>query len=393
MKKTNTEKRTRTTRVKADLSESGTGFDRRGERAGIVGIGVNLMLAGCKLALGMISGSVSVMADAANNLSDCGGSVLTILGFRLSSRPADKEHPFGHARYEYITGLMLSFLILMLGFSFLKESVLRIFGENTTHFTALTLTLLGLSVAAKLGLGLFYRHMGAILRSQTLRASAVDSFTDAILTSVVLLGGLLRATTGIEADGYVGTAVAVVILIAGGKLVREATGLLLGKAPDKEVVDRLNARILSRPEVLGMHDLMVHSYGESRIFATAHVEIDARTDLLTAHTVADEIEQEVLAESGIHLVIHVDPVVNDDERLIRLRADVGELLRGISPKLGYHDLHLHKEEDGVKLFFDLTVPVDFVLPDEELLTLICREIEEKYPDIAPCIRVDRDFGE
>ncbi|MGM9636468.1 MAG: cation diffusion facilitator family transporter [Eubacteriales bacterium] len=379
--------------MKADLSEAGAGFDRRGERAGIVGIAVNLMLAGCKLVLGMLSGSVSVMADAANNLSDCGGSVLTILGFRLSARPADKEHPFGHARYEYITGLMLSFLILLLGFSFLKESVLRIFGTDETCFTAITLILLGLSVAAKLGLGWFYRHMAGILRSQTLRASSVDSFTDAILTSVVLLGGLLRAVTGIEADGYVGLVVAVVILIAGGKLVREATGLLLGKAPDKEMVDSLDALILSHPEVLGMHDLMVHSYGESRIFATAHVEIDARTDLMTAHTVADCIEQEVLAKLGIHLVVHVDPMVNDDERLTRLRANVAEILRGISPKLGYHDLHLHKDEESVKLFFDLTVPVDFILPDEELLSLLCREIEDKYPDILPCIRVDRDFGE
>lgn len=377
--------------MKADLSVAGVGFDRRGERAGIVGIAVNLMLAGCKLVLGMLSGSVSVMADATNNLSDCGGSILTILGFRLSARPADKEHPFGHARYEYITGLMLSFLILLLGFSFLKESVLRIFGADETYFSAVTLILLGLSVAAKLGLGLFYRHMAPILRSQTMRANAVDSFTDAILTSVVLLGGLLRAVTGIEVDGYVGLVVAVVILIAGGKLVREATGLLLGKAPDKEVVDRLNARILSHSEVLGMHDLMVHSYGEGRVFATAHVEIDARTDLLTAHTVADQIEQEVLAESGIHLVIHVDPMVIDNEKLTCLRVDVAKILLGISPKLGYHDLHTYEDEDGVKLFFDLTVPVDFVLPDDELLSLLCREIEEKYPEICPCIRVDRDF--
>lgn len=391
MKKT--KKSTRTNNMKNDLSpDIGSGYDRRGERAGIVGITVNLMLAGCKLALGLISGSVSVMADAANNLSDCGGSVLTILGFRLSARPADKEHPFGHARYEYITGLMLSFLILMLGFTFLKESVQRIFGADETAFSAITLILLGLSVAAKLGLGLFYRHTAGILRSQTLRASAVDSFTDAILTSVVLLGGLLRATTGIEADGYVGLVVAGVILFAGGKLVREATGLLLGQAPDKSVVDRLDARIMGHPEVLGMHDLMVHSYGENRIFATAHVEIDARTDLLTAHTVADQIEQEVLAESGIHLVIHVDPVVNDDERITRLREDVKEILSGISPKLGYHDLRTHKNGNEIRLSFDLTVPVDFVLPDEELLSLLRREISEKYPEMISCIRVDRDFG-
>lgn len=363
------------------------GSPDRGERAGLVGIGVNLLLALCKFVLGFLSGSVSVTADAANNLTDCGSCLLAILGFRLSARPADREHPFGHARYEYISALMIAIFTLLLGFSFLKESLQRIFTPLPTDYSPVVLILLAVTVAAKLLLGGYYRRVGKAMHSQTLRASAADSFSDAILTSVVLTGALIRRIASVEVDGYAGVIVAGVILFAGWKTIRETTGLLLGRAPDPGTVEQLRSLILAQDKVLGMHDLIVHSYGENRVFATAHAEIDARTDLLTAHSIADRIEEDVFSQTGIRMVIHVDPMVVDDPEQILLRKDVEKILRGISPELGYHDFRL----DGKRCQLDLVVPEHFVLPDSELLSLVKREIGCLRPEIEPLIRLDRDF--
>ncbi len=364
--------------------------ERRGQLAGTVGVGVNLLLAAGKLILGLLSGSVSVMADAANNLTDCGSCLLTLLGFRLAARPADREHPFGHARYEYVSGLLIAVLTLLLGFSFLRESVGRIIDPPQTHYTALILILLGISAVAKLGLAAFYRRMGRSINSQSLRASAVDSISDAVLTAVVLIGGTVRQASGVEVDGWIGIAVALVILYAGGKTVREATGLLVGSAPDPAVVTKLQALLSDRESVLGFHDLMVHSYGEGRCFATVHLEIDARTDLLTAHAIVDAIETDILAQTGVQTVIHVDPVVNDPDQSA-LRTDLDGILRGISPRLRYHDFHISPACGQV--CFDLVVPERFVLPDGELLALISSELQRLHPGVDTVITVDRDFQE
>lgn len=365
--------------------------ERRGEFAGIVGMVVNLALAAGKFGLGMLSGSVSVMADAANNLTDCGSCLLTLLGFRLAARPADREHPFGHARYEYVCGLLIALLTLLLGFSFLKESVGRIVAPPDTHYSVLTLALLGSTAVVKLFLAGFYRKIGKSVNSQTLRASSVDSVSDAVLTLVVLAGGLIRQIRGVEADGWIGAAVALVILYAGGKTVREATGLLVGKAPDPAMVERIRTVLSEREGVLGVHDLMVHSYGEGRYFATAHIEIDARTDLLTAHAIADATEADVRAKTGVQLVIHVDPRVVNDPKQTLLREDLDRILRGISPALRYHDFHM--DPSGGKVCFDLVVPEHFVLPDGELLSLIQEEIGRSHPDLEAAVTLDRDFGD
>lgn len=353
-------------------------------------MGVNLLLAAGKAVLGLLSGSVSVMADAANNLTDCGSCLLTLLGFRLSARPADREHPFGHARYEYICGLLIALFTLLLGFSFLKESVGRMIRPSVTRYTPLTLILLGLTAGAKLILAGFYRKMGKSMNSQTLRASAVDSVSDAVLTLVVLIGGLICRLTGKEIDGWIGSAVALVILYAGGRTVREAAGLLVGRAADPAVVESIRALLSDRASLLGFHDLMVHSYGEGRYFATVHLEIDAKTDLLTAHAIADSVESDIFSQTGVRTVAHVDPVVNDPDQTV-FRDDLTRILRGISPSLGYHDFHINPARRQV--CFDLSVPTPFVLPDSELLSLIQNEISRLHPGMETVITLDRDFGE
>ncbi len=361
--------------------------------AGVFGIITNLLLAVVKFAVGSLSGSVSVTADAANNLTDCASSVVTLVGFRLAGKPADKEHPFGHARYEYLTGLCVSAFVLMLGFSFLKESIACLINRSESSFSPTALILLFASVAVKIFQGLVYRRTGKRTHSVSLSASAADSFNDSIITATVLAGALVRHFTGAEVDGWVGIAVAVVILISGGKLVAESAGILLGKAPDRETVDRLCDTVASYDGVVGMHDLIMHSYGEGRIFASVHVEVDAKKDIMLSHELIDRIEHDVCKKLGIQLVIHLDPITVDDPLTNKMREDTGKIIAGISGSLRFHDFRIVPGKERTNVLFDLVVPTGFVLPDGELVSLVTREINELYPTAVVKIDIDRDYSD
>ncbi len=365
---------------------------KAGAAAGAVGIATNLLLCIGKFIAGALSGSIAVVADAANNLTDAGSSLLTMAGFRLSARSADREHPFGHARYEYLTGLAISVLILLLGLSFLKESVLGFFSDSTTVFSALSLGILAASVLLKLWQWRFYRKVAALIGSKALEASAADSFSDAIMTFVVLLGALVRRFGGIEIDSIVGCGVAIFILISGVKSVLETADPLLGAAPDPDLVHRLQAAVLAYPGIIGIHDLIIHSYGAGKVFATLHAEVDAAADIMESHDLIDNIESEVGAALGLEMVIHLDPVTLNDPKIDAMHAAVGQILHGISPALRHHDFRVVFGTTHDNVLFDVVVPTGFVLPDSELCRLIEESVKRAYPTAIPKIRLDHDYS-
>jgi cation diffusion facilitator family transporter len=365
---------------------------KAGALAGGVGIGTNLLLAAGKFVAGIVSGSISITADAANNLSDAGSSLLTMVGFRLSAKPADKEHPYGHARYEYLTGLAVSVLILLLGGSFLMESVSGFFKEKETTIGILSLAILAASILAKLWQWRFYRKVAVLIESKALEASASDSLSDVAMTAAVLTGALIRRFWEIEVDGIVGCGVAVFILISGVKLVLETSSPLLGDAPDPDLVHRLKHAVLTYSGIIGVHDLIIHSYGAGKTFATLHAEVDARTDLTQIHDLIDNIEMEVGAKLGLELVIHMDPVTLNDPKLDAMHSEIATIIRQISPNLSYHDFRVVFGPTHDNVLFDVVVPTGFVLPDEELVQLLAASIKRLYPTAVPKIRVDHDYS-
>ena len=365
---------------------------KAGALAGGVGIGTNLLLAAGKFVAGIVSGSISITADAANNLSDAGSSLLTMVGFRLSAKPADKEHPYGHARYEYLTGLAVSVLILLLGGSFLMESVSGFFEEKETTIGILSLAILAASILAKLWQWRFYRKVAVLIESKALEASASDSLSDVAMTAAVLTGALIRRFWDIEVDGIVGCGVAVFILISGVKLVLETSSPLLGDAPDPDLVHRLKHAVLTYSGIIGVHDLIIHSYGAGKTFATLHAEVDARTDLTQIHDLIDNIEMEVGAKLGLELVIHMDPVTLNDPKLDAMHSEIATIIRQISPNLSYHDFRVVFGPTHDNVLFDVVVPTGFVLPDEELVQLLAASIKRLYPTAVPKIRVDHDYS-
>lgn len=360
--------------------------------AGAVGIVTNLALAACKLFVGMASGSVSVSADAANNLTDCGSSLVTLVGFRLAGKPADREHPFGHARFEYLTGLCISVFVLMLGATFMKDSIKALVKGAESTFSTTALILLAVSVAAKIAQGLFYRAIGKMTNSTSLAASAADSVSDSIITAAVLVGAIVKKVTNIDIDAPIGIAVAGFIFVSGAKLVAESAGTLLGKAPDKKTVDNLCKKISSYEGVLGMHDLIVHSYGEGKIFASVHVEVDRRVDVMISHELIDKIEHDVSLEQGIGLVIHLDPISVDDPLTNKMHDITETAISEISGELRFHDFRIVEGKSRINLIFDLVVPTDFPTPDAELIAALGKKIKEKCPIAVLVVDIDRDFS-
>ena len=329
-----------------------------GRLAGLVGIVSNAMLFAGKLTVGTLAGSVSITADAMNNLSDAGSSVVTLLGFKLAEKPADEDHPYGHARFEYLSGLAVAVMILFIGFELAKSSFQKILHPQAVAFSWLTAAVLVGSMGVKLWLSLFNRRLGKKLQSETLMAAAADSRNDVIATGAVLLSGIVEAMTGVRIDGYVGLAVALFILISGYGLARDTISPLLGEAAGPELREQILDEIRSAPKVLGYHDLMVHDYGPGRRFASIHVEMDRREDPLLCHEIIDNLERECYQSHGIHLVIHYDPVVTDDPELERMHNLVNHRLAAIDSRLAVHDFRMVVAPGHTNLIFDIALPSD-----------------------------------
>lgn len=327
-----------------------------GKLAGVVGIVCNLLLFAGKLIAGLISGSVAITADAVNNLSDASSSLVTLLGFKLAERPADEEHPYGHARIEYLSGLAVAALILVIGVELGKSSFEKILHPEAVLFSWLTLAILIGSILVKLWMALFCYRLGKGIGSATLIATATDSRNDVISTAAVLLGCLAGHFFDLRIDGYIGLLVALFIIWSGCGIAKETISPLLGEQADDALVKSIADLILSHDKILGIHDLMVHDYGPGQCFASVHAEMDSSENPLDCHDIIDDIERDALRELRVHLVIHYDPIVTDDEELNQMRTLVSSELKEIDPELTMHDFRMVRGPGHTNLIFDLVIP-------------------------------------
>lgn len=363
-----------------------------GKLSGVVGIVCNVLLCAVKLAAGLISGSVAITADAVNNLSDASSSIISLLGFKLAERPADDEHPYGHGRYEYLSGLMVALLIMIIGVELLKSSVDKILHPERVMFSVATACVLLFSIALKLWMAFFNTKMGKTINSGTLEATAADSRNDVITTSAVLIAAIASKFTNVELDGFMGAAVALFILYSGFGLVKDTLDPILGKAPEPETVKAIKEKILSYPGVLGTHDLMVHDYGPGRQFASVHVEMAAESDVLESHDVIDNIERDFLKNDGIHMLVHYDPISASDSETSELRIWISERIKEIDIRLTIHDLRIVKGKTHTNVIFDCVVPYDTGIEEKEIKKRINNMVQEQYPDHFCVITIDRSYA-
>ena len=329
-----------------------------GTLSGLVGIVCNLLLFTFKLLVGTLTCSVSITADAMNNLSDASGSIVTFIGFRVADKPADEHHPYGHARAEYLSGLGVAALILVIGIELVKTSVKKIFAPTPVEFTAVAAVVLLASIAVKFWMNLFNRGLAKRIDSTALMATAADSRNDCIATFAVLIAAIVEKVTHIPVDGWIGLAVALFILYSGLNLAKDTISPLLGENADPELREKIVDYIVSQPKVLGYHDLMVHDYGPGQRFASLHVEMDCREDPMDCHELIDDMERECLRSHNVHLVIHYDPVVIDDPVLTALKAKVQCLLQAKDSRLSLHDFRMVPGKRHMNLVFDVALPRD-----------------------------------
>ena len=358
-----------------------------GKLSGAVGIACNLLLFAGKLAVGLAAHSVSITADAVNNLSDASGAVVTLVGFRMAEKPADRDHPFGHARVEYIAGLVVSALILLVGAELAKSAVEKILHPAPVDISPVTMAVLAVSVAVKLWLSRFNRALGRQIDSAALMATAADSRNDALSTGAVLLSALVSRHTGWGIDGYTGLAVALFILWSGIGIARDTVNPLLGQGADPALGQALAKMLTANPKVLGFHDLMVHDYGPGQRFATVHVEMDAREDPLLCHDIIDGLERSCLDELKVHLCIHYDPIVTDDPELNHMRQVVTDCLARLDPGLSVHDFRMVRGAARTNQIFDLVVPDSVHLDDVQ--QAVDQAVSRESDKYATVITFDR----
>lgn len=362
-----------------------------GQLCGAVGIGLNLLLFAGKLFAGTISGSIAITADAFNNLSDAGSSVVTLLGFRLAGRKPDPEHPFGHGRMEYISGLAVAGLILLMGVELGKSSLKKILSPEEIVSSPLVLAILAVSVAVKLYMFYYNRSIGKKIKSAAMSATATDSLSDAVSTTAVLIATLVGQFTGLNIDGWVGLLVALFILFSAYKAAKETLSPLLGQTPDPEFVDRIEQIVLSYPEVLNIHDLIVHDYGPGRMMISLHAEVSADGDLLQLHDVIDNAEHRLKKELGCMAVIHMDPIITNDAHTDALRMAVAEKVKSIDPRLTIHDFRTVPGSTHTNLIFDVVVPYDVKLTADEVrrrIGALVKELDENYFAV---VQVDNSY--
>jgi cation diffusion facilitator family transporter len=366
--------------------------ERCGVFSSIVGIIVNVILAAMKLIAGTLSGSIAIIADALNNLSDAGSSIVTFFSFKISSKPADRDHPFGHARFEYVCSMIVSFLILLVGFELMTESISGFFDAEVGELSVSTVTfvILGASILFKLWLGIFYRKIAKLIDSSVIKASAADSFSDAVSTSAVLVSGIvIYFTDYVFVDSIVGIAVSVMIIVAGIKILNETKNSLLGEAPVDEVVESIHTIVSQYPEVLGTHDMLVHNYGPKHYIASFHAEVDGSQDIYMLHDKIDNIERQINSELGILCTIHMDPIVTSDETVNELREFTRSKVQAVFPSADIHDFRTVIGNTHTNLIFDIELPFEINDNIEVIKGNIEAEIQKEHPNCYCVITVDR----
>lgn len=359
--------------------------------AGIVGILTNSILFIIKLSVGLLSNSVSILADAFNNLSDAASSIITIIGFKMANKPADAEHPFGHGRIEYITAMIVSFMVMLVGLQFIKTSFERIINPSAVTFELIPFILLLISIGFKFWLSIFNKSIGNKINSSTLKATATDAMGDVFTSTTVVISFLISKFTTIPIDGYIGIVVALAIVYSGFSLIKETLSPLLGEPPDPVLVSNITDMVMSYDNITGIHDLIVHNYGPGRIMASIHAEIPSNIDIMEIHHIIDTAEREISKKLNIYLVIHMDPICIDTDEIIEARKIVEDVLRKYEEIKSFHDFRIIGEHDYKNLIFDIEVSPEYLNHQNDSAVLISKienDIKEKSPEYRCVITVD-----
>ncbi len=355
----------------------------------IVGIVANIFLSALKLIFGTLSGSISVTADAINNLSDAGSQIISLISFKISAKPADRDHPFGHARIEYVASMIVSFLVLLVGVELAKESIDKIIHPVESQFGTVVIIVLAVSVAVKLWLGISGKRVAKRINSSVISATASDSLSDAVATSAVLVSAIISKFSGFNTDAYMGVAVSVLILIAGIKILNDTKNSILGSPPEPELIEAIVAITREYEDICGIHDMVVHNYGAGNTIASLHAEVDGSKDVYIIHDMIDNIEKRLFAELGVRATIHMDPIVTDDDKINELRALTLETVKSIDTRLSIHDFRFVEGVTHSNLIFDITTPFEIKMTDKQLIDAVCARVTEINPKYFCVITVDR----
>ena len=360
-----------------------------GTLCAMVGMVLNVLLFVGKFTVGMISGSIAIRADAINNLTDAASQIISLVSFRIAAKPADRDHPFGHARMEYVSSMVVSMLILIVSYQLFRDSIDKLIHPMPTEFRWVSVAVLGVSILVKLWLGLFNRAVGNKIDSDVLRASKIDSLSDAAATGAVLLSSLVQHFTDFDPDGYMGLAVAVLIFIAGVRILNDTKNAILGSAPDGATIETIRAIVMAYPEALGLHDMVVHSYGPGCTIASLHVEVDGAANVFDTHDAIDRMEKQLFTEAGIHATVHMDPIVTDDPVVDEIRARVAALVCELDGRLTIHDFRMVRGNTHTNLIFDVVAPFELFDSDASLKARIDEQVKTIDADLCTVITVDR----
>ena len=360
--------------------------------AGVFGIICNVILFGIKLIAGILSGSVAVIADAINNLSDFMTSIITLVGFKMSKMPADKEHPYGHARFEYITGLLVACIIFFIGIETGRASIEKIFGSGETDFSIITLCVLGVAIIVKLIMSFVYKGLGKTINSDALLAMSTDSINDVMATSVVLICTCIGMFSNVMLDGYFGVVVSLFVMISAISLLKDTINPLVGVSPDRELVEKIRAKFKNYTQILDIHDLIVHNYGPTKTFATVHIEVDASVDVMISHDLADNVERDFLKDLGVSLVCHIDPVKVGDKETNELKDAITKILTEFDKRISVHDFRVVVGNTHTNIIFDVVIPFDSEGYEYEIKKMVNEKLmhyEKKYYAV---IEFDREYN-
>jgi len=355
----------------------------------ILGIVLNFLLFITKLVAGLVSGAIAITADAFNNLSDAASSIITLAGFKLAAHKPDKEHPFGHGRIEYISGLLVAVMIILMAYELIKSSIMKIVNPVIPEFSPLIVAILIISILIKIYMVMYNRQIGIKIDSSAMRATSKDSLSDVFATTLVLISAIVAHYKNIPIDGVCGVLVGLFILYAGIDAMKDTIDPLLGRTPDPELVNEIKKIVRSYDKVIGIHDLVVHDYGPGRVMITLHVEVPYREDILELHSIIDNIEFDIKGMLGCDAVIHMDPVVDDDEETSAAKAKVEEILAEMDENFTFHDFHMEKSVPNSKLIFDLVIPHEYQVKDNEISDAIVEKIHEYNPSYNCIIQVER----
>ena len=363
-----------------------------GTMVSITGIVINLILFTAKFVVGSVFGAISIVGDAVNNLSDAGTQIISLISFRIAAKPADREHPFGHARIEYVTSMIVSFLVMLVGFELLKSSFSQIFSPEHPDSSPIAIIVLVGSMLCKLWLGLFNRTIGKRIDSSVMRATAADSLSDVFATGAVLVATVLPmifTNMNWNPDAYMGVIVAVLIIVAGFRILNESKNAILGEAPSEEIVKQITDVVDKYEGALGIHDMVVHNYGPGRIIASLHIEVDGSVNVFETHDMIDTIEKDLRENCGIEATIHMDPIVTDDEQVTALRAKTAEAVKKIHPSMQIHDFRFVAGATHTNLIFDVVVPFEVKMSEAEVKAAVAEKVKEIDPTYCVVIEVDR----